>query len=406
MEKIRLKEICDLQNGYAFKSKDYIEKSNTLNCRMSNIRPGAVFDIEYSPKYLPDEFIKKYEEFILKDGDIVIAMTDLAGDPKILGVPAEVNTKGKNVLLNQRVGKLIIKNKEKIYYSYLKYVLSNPANKEYYKKFAGGGLQLNISKKDILNLEIPIYEINQQIEISNKLDKVQEIIDFRKKQIQELDELIKSQFVEMFGDPILNSMNWEVKKLKDISNKIMSGNTPKGGDRVYVSSGIEFYRSQNVWKNRIEKEDIAYIDEETHKKMIKSSLKHNDLLITKTGRINTENSSLGRTAIYTGEDDKANINGHVYLVRLNEGENHEFVLRILISDRYREHIRSVCVGGIDKRQLNKEHIEDFPIIYPPKELQKKFTDKVKQIDKQKFEIQKSLEETQKLQESLMNKYFG
>ena len=100
MKKVRLKEICDLQNGYAFKSTDYIEKSNTLNCRMSNIRPGAVFDIEYSPKYLPDEFVKKYEEFILKDGDIVIAMTDLAGDPKILGVPAEVDTKGKNVLLN------------------------------------------------------------------------------------------------------------------------------------------------------------------------------------------------------------------------------------------------------------------------------------------------------------------
>ncbi len=216
----------------------------------------------------------------------------------------------------------------------------------------------------------------------------------------------KSQFVEMFGDPILNPMNWKVKKLKDISNKIMSGNTPKGGDRVYVSSGIEFYRSQNVWKNRIEKEDIAYIDEETHKNMIKSSLKHNDLLITKTGRINTENSSLGRTAIYTGEDDKANINGHVYLVRLNEGENHEFVLRILISDRYREHIRSVCVGGIDKRQLNKEHIEDFPIIYPPKELQKEFMEKVKLIDKQKFEIENSLKEMQELYESLMEQYFG
>ena len=273
------------------------------------------------------------------------------------------------------------------------------------KGFKGASIK-HISKEYINQLSIPKYDYKQQLNIVNKLDKVQEIIDIRKKQIEELDELIKSQFFEMFGDPILNPMNWEVKKLRDISNKIMSGNTPKGGDRVYVPSGIEFYRSQNVWKNRIEKEDIAYIDEETHKNMIKSSLKHNDLLITKTGRINTENSSLGRTAIYTGKDDKANINGHVYLVRLNEGENHEFVLRILISDRYREYIRSVCVGGIDKRQLNKEHIEDFPIIYPPKELQKEFTDKVRQIDQQRFETEKSLEEIQKLQESLMNKYFG
>lgn len=294
-------------------------------------------------------------------------------------------------------------NKNVINNKYLYYLINSKI--EHLRKNSIGGVIKYIKLGNLTNIEFNRINIQEQEECVDLLDKMQEIIDIRKQQIEELDELIKSQFVEMFGDPILNPMNWEVKKLRDISNKIMSGNTPKGGDRVYVPSGIEFYRSQNVWKNRIEKEDIAYIDEETHKNMIKSSLKHNDLLITKTGRINTENSSLGRTAIYTGKDDKANINGHVYLVRLNEGENHEFVLRILISDRYREYIRSVCVGGIDKRQLNKEHIEDFPIIYPPKELQKEFTDKVRQIDQQRFEIEKSLEEIQKLQESLMNKYF-
>lgn len=294
-------------------------------------------------------------------------------------------------------------NKNVINNKYLYYLINSKI--EHLRKNSIGGVIKYIKLGNLTNIEFNKINIQEQEECVDLLDKMQEIIDIRKQQIEELDELIKSQFVEMFGDPILNPMNWEVKKLRDISNKIMSGNTPKGGDRVYVPSGIEFYRSQNVWKNRIEKEDIAYIDEETHKNMIKSSLKHNDLLITKTGRINTENSSLGRTAIYTGKDDKANINGHVYLVRLNEGENHEFVLRILISDRYREYIRSVCVGGIDKRQLNKEHIEDFPIIYPPKELQKEFTDKVRQIDQQRFEIEKSLEEIQKLQESLMNKYF-
>lgn len=238
-------------------------------------------------------------------------------------------------------------NKNVINNKYLYYLINSKI--EHLRKNSIGGVIKYIKLGNLTNIEFNKINIQEQEECVDLLDKMQEIIDIRKQQIEELDELIKSQFVEMFGDPILNPMNWEVKKLRDISNKIMSGNTPKGGDRVYVPSGIEFYRSQNVWKNRIEKEDIAYIDEETHKNMIKSSLKHNDLLITKTGRINTENSSLGRTAIYTGKDDKANINGHVYLVRLNEGENHEFVLRILISDRYREYIRSVCVGGIDKR---------------------------------------------------------
>jgi len=90
MEVVKLSSICDLQNGYAFKSNDYVESSNTLSCRMSNIRPGGRFDLDYNPRFLPDSFKKKYDQYLLKDGDLVIAMTDLANNPKILGVPTIV----------------------------------------------------------------------------------------------------------------------------------------------------------------------------------------------------------------------------------------------------------------------------------------------------------------------------
>ena len=133
---------------------------------------------------------------------------------------------------------------------------------------------------------------------------------------------------------------------------------------------------QDIW-------EIAYIDTETHASMKRSSLKHGDILMTKTGRINTENSSLGRAALYEGEDDMANVNGHVYFIRLKEGINNKFVLRILVSPEYRDLIRSVCVGGIDKRQLNKEHIEDFPIICPPSDMVDDYVAFVEQVDKSK-----------------------
>ena len=106
--------------------------------------------------------------------------------------------------------------------------------------------------------------------------------------------------------------------------------------------------------------------------------------MTKTGRINTENSSLGRAALYLGEDDAANVNGHVYFIRLKPGVNNKFILRVLVSDEYRNHIRSVCVGGIDKRQLNKDHIEDFPIICPPDDMVRNYIAFVEQADKLKF----------------------
>ena len=129
-------------------------------------------------------------------------------------------------------------------------------------------------------------------------------------------------------------------------------------------------------------------------------------MITKTGRINTENSSLGRAAFYTGKDNQANINGHVYLVRLKEGiVLHKFVLYILISDPFRELIRSVCVGGIDKRQLNRNHIEEFPIIVPPLELQQEYVTRIKAIERQKRIINASLQVLETLQSKRMQYWF-
>lgn len=268
-----------------------------------------------------------------------------------------------------------------------------------------GGSLMRAQPNQVKEYLVPITDYDNQIRIAEVLDKAQELIDKRKEQIEVLDELVKSQFIEMFGDPINNPMGWEVKKLKNISTKILSGNTPKGGSEVYVDDGIMFFRSQNVWKNKLILDDIAYIDKETHKKMLKSSLKHRDILMTKTGRINTENSSLGRASMYLGEDDGANINGHVYLIRLKEEILNEFILFILTSNEYREYIRSVCVGGIDKRQLNKEHIEEFPIIFPPIEKQDKFVSYVKQVDKLKFEMQESLKELENNFNSLMQRAF-
>nr|WP_246784076.1 restriction endonuclease subunit S [Catenibacterium mitsuokai] len=189
----------------------------------------------------------------------------------------------------------------------------------------------------------------------------------------------------MFGDPVLNDKSWQVIKLGELCSKICSGNTPKGGSDNYKKEGIMFFRSQNVWKNRLELDDIVYIDEATHERMKETSLNYGDILITKTGRINTENSSLGRSALFLGKNDSANINGHVYLVRINsELVNRNFVLQILISPQYRDLIRRVCVGGIDKRQLNQNHIYDFPIIVPPLELQNQFASFVEEIDKSRL----------------------
>ena len=294
--------------------------------------------------------------------------------------------------------------KDEIISDYLGVFLESKS--QYLRYHSTGATIPHLNKNILLDLKLELLHIEEQENIICILNIIKRLITKRKCQLEELNLLVKSRFNEMFGDPILNDMGWQVTKLGELTNKISSGNTPKGGSQVYVDKGIMFFRSQNVWKNKILLDDIAYIDDQTNRNMKDTILEHGDLLITKTGRVNTENSSLGRTAQYLGQSGKANINGHVYLVRINSDISKRFILEILISNAYRDYIRRICVGGIDKRQLNKNHIEDFPIILPPLSLQNEFADFVAQVDKSQLAIQKSLEELETLKKSLMQEYFG
>jgi type I restriction enzyme S subunit len=294
--------------------------------------------------------------------------------------------------------------REDVFPEYLYYFLNS--KKDQFVKDGVGGAQPNISAGYLKNVNFDFVSLDEQKTIIDILNKVDSLISLRKLQLSKLEELVKSRFIEMFGDPIDNPKGLPVKTLKKLSILITNGNTPKGGSENYVDKGILFLRSQNVWRNRIELDDVAYIDDATHRSLKKSSLKHKDILITKTGRINTENSSLGRAALYLGDDDSANINGHVYLVRLDGSVVPEYVVTILTSEAYRKYIRKVCVGGIDKRQINLDQVEDFPIILPPIDWQQQFATFVERIDKSKATIQKSLEKLETLKKALMQKYFG
>lgn len=299
-----------------------------------------------------------------------------------LGKKAKVNTTISGAVASSLV--IIRPNPERVNCDYLMFALDSPSIREQLIKANNGSSQPNLSAASVRQYCIELPRLELQNNIVQKLTKLRSIITHRKQQLLKLDELVKARFVELFGEPIDNPMGWQIKPLKELSVLITNGNTPKGGSENYVDNGIIFLRSQNVWRNRIDLSDVAFIDEATNQKLKKSIVKHKDILITKTGRINTENSSLGRAALYLGEDDTANINGHVYLVRLKDMVVPEFVVTILTGEAYRKYIRKVCVGGIDKRQINLDQVEDFPIIMPPLEQQQAFADFSNQINKSKF----------------------
>ena len=392
---LALNEICDLQNGYAFKSNDYINISNTLNCRMSNIRPDGFFDIEHNQKFLPDSYIEKYKQYLLKDGDVIIAMTDMATEAKILGVPTIVKTQGKNLLLNQRVGKLIIKKPELINFPYLKYVLNREQVKKYFLKFAGGGLQINLGKEDILSVEIPLPPIAEQKRIAEILDRTQSLISKRKEAIAKLDTLTQSIFLEMFGDPVTNPKGWKTQPLRLICDEI---NDCPHSTPAWTEHGVICLRTSNLTKGGWNWDDTRFVTEETyHERSKRGYIQTNDIILSREGTV-------GIAAIVTSEM-KVSMGQRLVQVRPSSSYlTSEFLLRYLLYVLEPTRLSRLMVGSTSQH-LNVKELRDLSIPNPPISLQQKFSDQMVILEKLKATHRASLSELQALFASLQHRAF-
>ena len=393
-----LSQVCDIINGD--RGKNYPAKSK-LSPKGAYPFISAVNLDNYSVStdnllYLSHEQYERLSNGKIIKGDIALCIRGSLG--KFGFFPFEEGAIASSLI--------ILRAKEMLNQQFLGYYLKSQLFEFQLKTNDNGIAQPNIGANKISLFKILLPKKEEQIHIANELNAVQELLDGYTAQLQDLDRLAKSIYYEMFGDPVFNEKGWKTTKLKNVTKLITNGNTPKGGEKVYVNDGIMFFRSQNVWRNELKLDDIAYIDEETNSVLKSSILHHNDILITKTGRINTENSSLGRPALFTGEDNTANINGHVYLVRLTDEVNPIYYLYALLSDSFKELIRNVCVGAIDKRQLNRTHIEDFPVMLAPIEMQNKFASQVEAIEKQKALLREQLADAEQLMAERMQYYFS
>jgi type I restriction enzyme, S subunit len=374
----KAKDVIDIRDG-THDSPKY-QASGIPLVTSKNLVDGKI-DFSTCSYISEKDHIEISKRSAVDDGDILYAMIGTIGNPVIVEKNFEFSI--KNVALFKF-------NNAEVYNRYFYHLLSSDIVSRQFKKNTRGGTQKFVSLGNMRNIDIPLPPLAEQKRIAAILDKADALRRKREKAIALIDDLLRSVFLDMFGDPVTNPKGWRVERLNNLSTKIRSGTTPVGGSKVYVEKGVVFLRSQNVWRKKLELDDVVYLDEATHRKMNNTSLKNGDILITKTGRINTENSSLGRASIFLGEDDSANINGHVYLIRLKPEVINEFVLYIITTKEYRDYIRSVCVGGIDKRQINKDHLEQFPIIDPPVEAQQQFIERLQVIEKQKLALNKQL----------------
>ena len=375
----KLNDICDISGGYAFKST--IFKDNGIPIiRIGDISDNKI-NISETTVYI-NENIEKYKNFIISKGDILIALSG-ATTGKF-----GIYNYDEPSLLNQRVAKLFPK--KDVLNKYL-YHYMNKLQDTIYNK-ALGCAQPNISPKEIGELEIYLPNINEQKAIVEVLDKAQELIDKRKKQIEALDELVKSKFIEMFGDPVTNPKGWEKKKLNELGelsrgkSKHRPRNAPEllGGPYPLVQTG-----------------DIAnagiYLKEYTQT-YSELGLKQSKMWDKGTLCI-TIAANIAKTSILTFD---ACFPDSVVAFIPNDKTNNMFIQFWMF---FLQKILEDSAPESAQKNINLKILSEQNVIVPPIELQNQFADFVKQVDKLKFEMEKSLKELEDNFNSLMQKAF-
>ena len=189
---------------------------------------------------------------------------------------------------------------------------------------------------------------------------------------------------------------WEKCKLGELTTKVGSGSTPKGGNAVYTSVGHCFVRSQNVGMGYLILDDIAHIDDDIHKKHKATELSEDDVLLNITG------ASIGRTAIATKEIEGGNVNQHVCIIRANSKVSPKFLCNYIQTKKIQNYIRSLQTGG-SREGLNFDQIRSFPISLPSIAEQNKIAQLLDKLNERIATQNKIIEDLKKLKSAISKK---
>ncbi|SHE39563.1 restriction endonuclease subunit S [Schwartzia succinivorans] len=250
----------------------------------------------------------------------------------------------------------------------------------------------------VVNIE---EDKTKQAEIISVLDKLTGVIDSRRKELEYFDELIKARFVEFFGDLMKNPLGWPVVTIADVSTFLKSGLSRKLSDD---DIGLPVIRSGNIRDGLFIFDDVKYwyIDDPQGANTKDYILDDGDVLVN---FINSA-SQIGKTAIYRDIGRDCIYTTNIFRMKLADNCDEYYYNWFAMSDYYYRHLQNIIQPAVNQASFTTVNFLKLPIPLPSKEKQGEFADFVKQVDKSKVVVQKALDETQKLFDSLMQEYFA
>lgn len=372
MEKVKLGDVSKLINGD--RGKNYPSQADiTEEGEIPFVNAGHLNgrEIDFSEmNYISQDKYDNLRSGKFQEGDILYCLRGSLGKKAI--VSNDVNGAIASSLV------IIRPDKEKVDGEYLMFALDSPAIKEQLVKANNGSSQPNLSASSVREYQVELPNISVQKEVVEKLIKVRNIIDCRRKELQLLDSLIKARFVEMFGSPVSNPMSWEKRTLKEVCIKLNDGShfSPESfetGDYKYVTA-------KNIKFSGFDFSNITYVPEAVHRPIFdRCNPEFEDVLYIKDG------ATTG-VAIVNTLDEEFTLLSSVALLKQDRSIMNGYFLATLLNnkDMYLN-IRN-NMGGAAITRLTIAKLNAIEIIVPPIELQNQFAAFVAEVDKSKFVV--------------------
>lgn len=381
---MRLTDICDFQGGSQPPKDEWLFEKQEGYIRMLQIR-----DFTQSEKVVPEYVKISKSTKICQADDILIARYGASIGKILTGLSGAYNVAIMRAIPDTHM----------LQKKYLYYYLKSPYFQTAILNVGSRAAQAGFNKEDLSKLEIKCPLLSEQDSIIDILQKVESIIGKRKKELIFLDELVKARFVEMFGTLHDNENGFDIVTIEDVCSLIKDGTHQTPQYTEDKKEGYKFLSSKDVMSQKVDWTNIKYIPAELHEKLYATiKPQRNDILMSKNG------VNYG-VAAFNDTDEVFDIYVSLALLRPKKIIDPVF-LKCVINNPETKWQFDSSIKGIGVPNLHLGEIKKTRMFLPPIELQNQFADFVRAIDKSKVAIQKSLDETQILFDSLMQKYFG
>ena len=381
---MRLTDICDFQGGSQPPKDEWLFEKQEGYIRMLQIR-----DFTQSEKVVPEYVKISKSTKICQADDILIARYGASIGKILTGLSGAYNVAIMRAIPDTHM----------LQKKYLYYYLKSPYFQTAILNVGSRAAQAGFNKEDLSKLEIKCPLLSEQDSIIDILQKVESIIGKRKKELIFLGELVKARFVEMFGTLHDNENGFDIVTIEDVCSLIKDGTHQTPQYTEDKKEGYKFLSSKNVMSQKVDWTNIKYIPAELHEKLYATiKPQRNDILMSKNG-VNYGVAAVNDT------DEVFDIYVSLALLRPKKIIDPVF-LKCVINNPETKWQFDSSIKGIGVPNLHLGEIKKTRMFLPPIELQNQFADFVRAIDKSKVAIKKSLDETQILFDSLMQKYFG